>query len=158
VKVYVIDKDGREARMSPRETRIFEHYFLTGYILDPQWWENNALPTIGYGTAINSAIRREAERCAVRGDAPLKIRTTAVEAVKKLHDGLLDPAKPWPSFIKFPPFHFLQGGTSFEAMSTIDPASIVAYQFRWEARCIVETPTGFEHRVIASSQQTISAK
>jgi hypothetical protein len=75
-------------------------------------------------------------------------------AVRFLHQGASQHTL-WPSAIKFPPYHFLEDGVSF---TQIERARIVAYRFNWQARCIVETSTGYAQNVIRSDSKTVSVK
>lgn len=149
-----VTNDGAEVRMSPRAFGLISYYLYSDYALDAEWRVKNALPSLFYGTAYNSAVRRDAERCIIAGDAPLKIAPLVQAAVQKLHPAVVSPGRPWPGLLKFPPYHFLEHGPTFAAGNQIDAGSIVAYRFRWEARCIEETPTGFAQRILKAGSLT----
>ena len=154
MSIIAVTDDGQEARVSPRVFGFYSYYFYSDYVLGPKWKEENAFQPAFYGTTYKSALRKDADACKIpSGTAPMELAPFVDPAVRFLHQGASSTL--WPSAIKFPPYHFLEDGVSFKQ---VDKARIVAYRFDWQARCIVETPTGYTQNIIRSDSKTVSVK
>ena len=160
VSIEAVMDDGRSVRVSPRIFGILSYWFYSDYSLEQGWKARNALPVSFYGTAYTSSVRKTAEACQLPSGhgEPLALRPFIGPTLRKLQPGVADRTRLWYSPLPFPPQHFLESREPFDDARTINPTAIVAYRFRWEARCVVDTAEGYAFRILGSSDETVPVK
>jgi hypothetical protein len=160
ITIDAVTETGESARVSPRRFLFASYLLYTDAVLDYDWKQQNAFPTVSYGTAYNSEVRRIAEGCALPSGEPnpeVKLASYIPALIKALHPLLVEPRGGLLRLIPYP-HHFLEAHDPFEAFNRIDARKIVGYRFTWEATCFGKNPDRVEKRVLATGSAFVGVE
>ncbi|MCP1852776.1 MULTISPECIES: hypothetical protein [unclassified Bradyrhizobium] len=159
VIIEAVNADGSSARVSPRVFGFFSYLLMSDAVLDQQWKKENAIPTGFFGTTYYSRDRETANSCVLAPPKdPMKLGAYIKPAIQALHAGVVQPKWYWPSWLVFPPQHFLQNHNAFAPNSAIHWDQVVAYRFIWRATCIRDVPTGYELDTLRSDAVSVPVR